>query len=230
MGVVSHFLDGEAYNWLLTEERRAPGLSWTEFTRAMRAYFIPQNEEFRVMDDWRGLAQGEGKLQDYVNKYRASMLQLELMTVNCVRLHGVLYGLKEWARREIEKQMPNSYEDALGMAERLIDSNYRRRTNPPPRSGGDKHWKHGKQCHQQQWQSEEPKEANPRHPPPTQIETGQTITGTRETQILPRVMVGEAPLPRVTIGPLESSHGGNAMRAEVITMKGIVPTNPHSLV
>ncbi|KAI5062446.1 hypothetical protein GOP47_0022985 [Adiantum capillus-veneris] len=63
--VVSHFLEGDAYNWFLLEERKNPYISWTCLKAEMRDYFVPRNEDFRHLDEWRALTQGESKLQDY---------------------------------------------------------------------------------------------------------------------------------------------------------------------
>ncbi|MCO5554803.1 hypothetical protein L7F22_008338 [Adiantum nelumboides] len=125
--VVSHFLEGDAYNWFLVEERNDPYLSWRTLKTNLRSYFVPKNEDNRVLDDWRALAQGETKLQEYVGKYRQMMLRTDHLDWEKVRLHGFLYGLKEWARREIEKQNPTTYVEALEMAERLADADARRK-------------------------------------------------------------------------------------------------------
>ncbi|MCO5562546.1 hypothetical protein L7F22_016174 [Adiantum nelumboides] len=75
--VVSHFLEGDAYNWFLVEERNDPYLSWRTLKTNLRSYFVPKNEDNRVLDDWRALAQGETKLQEYVGKYRQMMLRTD---------------------------------------------------------------------------------------------------------------------------------------------------------
>ncbi|MCO5548833.1 hypothetical protein L7F22_002295 [Adiantum nelumboides] len=125
--VVSHFLEGDAYNWFLVEERNDPYLSWRTLKTNLRSYFVPKNEDNRVLDDWRALAQGKTKLQEYVEKYRQMMLRTDHLDWEKVRLHGFLYGLKEWARREIEKQNPTTYVEALEMPERLADADARRK-------------------------------------------------------------------------------------------------------
>ncbi|KAI5054465.1 hypothetical protein GOP47_0030635, partial [Adiantum capillus-veneris] len=137
--VVSHFLTEEAYSWFLLEERKNPYMSWTRLKAEMRDYFVPKNEDFRHLDEWRTITQGESKLQEYVSKYRQSMLKVEQMTWERVRLHGFLYGLKDWARREIEKQNPADYMAALAMAERLVDSDLRRKGATSSKSGGSGH-------------------------------------------------------------------------------------------
>ncbi|MCO5605060.1 hypothetical protein L7F22_059238 [Adiantum nelumboides] len=95
--------------------RNDPYLSWRTLKTNLRSYFVPKNEDNRVLDDWRALAQGETKLQEYVEKYRQMMLRTDHLDWETVRLHGFLYGLKEWARREIEKQNPTTYVEALEM-------------------------------------------------------------------------------------------------------------------
>ncbi|MCO5607216.1 hypothetical protein L7F22_061409 [Adiantum nelumboides] len=116
--VVSHFLEGDAYSWFLVEERNDPYISWRTLKASLRSYFVPKNEDNRVLDDWRALTQGETKLQEYVRKYHWVMLRTDHLDWEKVRLHCFLYGLKEWARREIEKRNPTTYVEALEMAER----------------------------------------------------------------------------------------------------------------
>ena len=70
----------------------------------MKDYFTPKNEAFKTRDSWRELKQDQG-LVDYVNKYQSLMLCiLDMSEVD--RLQGLLYGLKPWAWRKIEKQSP----------------------------------------------------------------------------------------------------------------------------
>ncbi|MCO5551495.1 hypothetical protein L7F22_004999 [Adiantum nelumboides] len=120
--VVPHFLEGDAYKWFLVEDRNNPYISWRTLKASLRSYFVSNNEENRVLDDWRALARGETKLQEYVGKYRQVMLRTDHLNWEKVKLHGFLYGLKEWTHGEIEKQNPATYVEALKMAERLAEA------------------------------------------------------------------------------------------------------------
>lgn len=61
---------------------------------------MSQNEILRIRDDWRVLRQADGKLKEYITKYWQIMLQIKSMD-EVDRLHGFLYGLQLWVRREL---------------------------------------------------------------------------------------------------------------------------------
>lgn len=44
--VVNQFLDGDAYNWFLQEEKRGNMVSWDRFTAGITEYFVPDNEVY----------------------------------------------------------------------------------------------------------------------------------------------------------------------------------------
>lgn len=52
------------------------------------------------------------------------MLTLENFTLATIHTHKFLFELKDWARREIEKLNPKSYEEALRMANHLTDFDF----------------------------------------------------------------------------------------------------------
>ncbi|KAH7373239.1 hypothetical protein KP509_17G045800 [Ceratopteris richardii] len=119
------FLADDADAWFLAESAREEFKSWKEFKAAFEEYFIPQNESFKLRDEWRGLKQ-EGPLSEYIRKYRRLMLQISKMH-DLDRLHGFLYGSSVWTRCEIEKQSPPTWEEAIVMAERYQDAESNRR-------------------------------------------------------------------------------------------------------
>ncbi|KAH7438211.1 hypothetical protein KP509_04G005900 [Ceratopteris richardii] len=118
--IAASFLADDADAWFLAESAREEFKSWKEFKAAFEEYFIPQNESFKLRDEWRGLKQ-EGPLSEYIRKYRRLMLQITEMH-DLDRLHGFLYGCSVWTRREIEKQSPPTWEEAIVMAERYQDA------------------------------------------------------------------------------------------------------------
>ncbi|KAH7423949.1 hypothetical protein KP509_12G082600 [Ceratopteris richardii] len=123
--IAASFLADDADAWFLAESAREEFTSWKDFKAAFEEYFIPQNESFKLRDEWRGLKQ-EGPLSEYIRKYKRLMLQItEMHDLN--RLHGFLYGCSVWTRREIEKQSPNTWEEAIVMAERYQDAESNRR-------------------------------------------------------------------------------------------------------
>ncbi|KAH7436750.1 hypothetical protein KP509_05G034400, partial [Ceratopteris richardii] len=123
--IAASFLADDADAWFLAESAREEFKSWKEFKAAFEEYFIPQNESFKLRDEWRGLKQ-EGPLSEYIRKYRRLMLQITEMH-DLDRLHGFLYGCSVWTRREIEKQSPPTWEEAIVMAERYQDAESNRR-------------------------------------------------------------------------------------------------------
>ncbi|KAH7315085.1 hypothetical protein KP509_21G033200 [Ceratopteris richardii] len=123
--IAASFLADDADAWFLAESAREEFTSWKDFKAAFEEYFIPQNESFKLRDEWRGLKQ-EGPLSEYIRKYRRLMLQMTEMH-DLERLHGFLYGCSVWTRREIEKQSPNTWEEAIVMAERYQDAESNRR-------------------------------------------------------------------------------------------------------
>ncbi|KAH6558061.1 hypothetical protein KP509_1Z080000 [Ceratopteris richardii] len=123
--IAASFLADDADAWFLAESAREEFKSWKEFKAAFEEYFIPQNESFKLRDEWRGLKQ-EGALSEYIRKYRRLMLQITEMH-DLDRLHGFLYGCSVWTRREIEKQSPPTWEEAIVMAERYQDVESNRR-------------------------------------------------------------------------------------------------------
>ncbi|KAH7420879.1 hypothetical protein KP509_13G027700 [Ceratopteris richardii] len=123
--IAASFLADVADAWFLAESAREEFKSWKEFKAAFEEYFIPQNESFKLRDEWRGLKQ-EGPLSEYIRKYRRLMLQITEMH-DLDRLHGFLYGCSVWTRREIEKQSPPTWEEAIVMAERYQDAESNRR-------------------------------------------------------------------------------------------------------
>lgn len=123
--MASRLLTGEAANWFLVQEQEGGWATWDIFVAVLRDYFIPKNEVYKVRDEWRNVKQGEGRLRDYVDKYRQIMLQVVDMS-RIDKLHGFLFGLQSWVRREIEKQEPTSYEQASEMAERISDADNRK--------------------------------------------------------------------------------------------------------
>ncbi|KAH7316042.1 hypothetical protein KP509_21G076000 [Ceratopteris richardii] len=118
--ITASFLDDDADAWFLADSAREEFTSWKDFKAAFEEYFIPQNESFKLRDEWRGLKQ-EGPLSEYIRKYRRLMLQITEMH-DLDRLHGFLYECSVWTRREIEKQSPNTWEDGIVMAERYQDA------------------------------------------------------------------------------------------------------------
>lgn len=60
-------------------------------------------------------------MSEYVTQYRRLMLQLPQMHEGD-RLHGFLYGLKHWVKRDLEKQSPTTWEIAAALAEKLYDT------------------------------------------------------------------------------------------------------------
>ncbi|KAH7287525.1 hypothetical protein KP509_32G060100 [Ceratopteris richardii] len=123
--IAASFLADDADAWFLAESAREEFTSWKDFKAAFEEYFIPQNESFKLKDEWRGLKQ-EGPLSEYIRKYRRLMLQITEMH-DLDRLHGFLYGCSVWTRREIEKQSPNTWEEAIVMAESYQDAESHRR-------------------------------------------------------------------------------------------------------
>ncbi|KAH7296561.1 hypothetical protein KP509_26G028000 [Ceratopteris richardii] len=123
--IAASFLADDADAWFLAESAREEFTSWKDFKAAFEDYFIPQNESFKLRDEWRGLKQ-EGPLSEYIRKYRRLMLQITEMH-DLDRLHGFLHGCSVWTRREIEKQSPNTWEEAIVMAERYQDAESNRR-------------------------------------------------------------------------------------------------------
>ena len=125
--MVDSFLKQDASNLFKSIGGYEGWRSWNDLKEAMKDYFIPKNEAFKTRDSWCELKQDQG-LIDYLNKYRSLMLRiLDMNEVD--RLHGLLYGLKPWAWREIEKQNPTVWEDVSTRVERLYN------TNGPPNQG-----------------------------------------------------------------------------------------------
>ena len=118
--VAATFLDGPAAHWYLSNEELYANYTWGAFKESMRHYFIPQNEQLTVMDEWRNIRQGDSLMSNYIDKYRQLMLRLPQMD-QLTRLHGFLAGLKVQTKLEIQMQKPQDLETAIGLAESIGD-------------------------------------------------------------------------------------------------------------
>ena len=95
-------------------------LDWQDFKGRMRQYFIPQNEQMKLMDDWKMIKQGEGSLLDYADKYQQHILQFPHLH-ELTRLHGFFSCLRYRIRIDVEKQNPRNLAEAMRLAERIGD-------------------------------------------------------------------------------------------------------------
>ena len=120
VSIGSSFLEGPAYNWFMREERAGRCHSWESFKAEIKAYFVPDNEQSRLLDEWRNLRQGEGRLKDYIEKYRQLTLQIEGLSP-ALLLHGFLFGLRNRIKGEIERKSPSTMDEAMKLAEKSGD-------------------------------------------------------------------------------------------------------------
>lgn len=93
--------------------------TWEEFKKELKDQFYPENTDFvarrRLMD-----IKQTGSIRDYVREFSACMLDIKDMTEKD-RMYKFIFGLKDWAQRELLRQKLDTLSSAVSAAERLMD-------------------------------------------------------------------------------------------------------------
>jgi len=118
--------------------------TWEDFKRELKRHFYPENVVYEARRRLRDLRQ-RGSMQDYVQEFTTLMLQIPNMSEDEL-LFYFIDGLQHWAKQEVQRRNVQSVDEAIAVAESLIDfrplSNVdpsRRRDKSPTIGGGEHH-------------------------------------------------------------------------------------------
>ncbi|KAE8663644.1 hypothetical protein F3Y22_tig00112925pilonHSYRG00094 [Hibiscus syriacus] len=117
--------------------------TWDEFKKELKKYFYPENVVYEARKKLRELKQ-RGIIRDYVKEFTTLMLQIPNMSEDDL-LFYFIDGLQGWAKQEIHRRDIRMVDEAIAIAESLIDFQPYSHTNAtknkdkyPAKCGGER--------------------------------------------------------------------------------------------
>lgn len=93
--------------------------TWEDLKKELMEQFYPENTEFVALTKLATL-QHKNSIREYVKEYSACMLEIHDMSEKD-GLFNFVWGLKDWAQREIWRQKIDTLSGAIAVAERSMD-------------------------------------------------------------------------------------------------------------
>ncbi|KAE8662634.1 cytochrome P450 78A7-like [Hibiscus syriacus] len=117
--------------------------TWDEFKKELKKHFYPENVVYEARKKLRELKQ-RGIMRDYVKEFTTLMLQIPNMSEEDL-LFYFIDGLQGWAKQEMHRQDIKTVDEAIAIAESLVDFQPYSHTNAtknkdkyPAKGGGER--------------------------------------------------------------------------------------------
>ncbi|XP_031106210.1 uncharacterized protein LOC116010851 [Ipomoea triloba] len=117
--------------------------TWEDFKKELKRHFYPENVVYEARRKLRELKQ-RGPIRDYVQEFTTLILQIPNLSEDDLLFHFT-DGLQQWAKQEVQRRNAQTVDEAIAVAESLIDfrspSNFdpsKRRDKYPAKGGGER--------------------------------------------------------------------------------------------